>query len=180
MNRIQRVSMFFLILFQCATAILPILMIWFWIQAPEPLVNTAGFVISFIPSSIYIAHTLAVSTKFYGFLISCIPNGITLLNLFLLIKLFKNFERGHIFIRQNVVYTRNIGVVMLVGQFLQLVYQALMSFTITFHNPSGHRVIQIGFSSWDMGVIATAVIIILVSWIMAEGYKLQEDKQLTI
>jgi hypothetical protein len=69
---------------------------------------------------------------------------------------------------------------MLVGQVVNIIYEALISFALTFHNPAGHRVVVAGFDNLDVYNILTATMIIVISWIMAEGCRLQEENQYTV
>jgi hypothetical protein len=55
-----------------------------------------------------------------------------------------------------------------------------MTLALTFNNPPGQRMISIGFSSTDFSEIVTALMIIVVAWIMDEGRKLKEEQALVI
>lgn len=100
-----------------------------------------------------------------------------MITFYFLIKLFQLYERTEIFTLRNVTYIRNIGYAMLVKQLLNPVYQGLITGALTFNNPHGYRYATIGFGSTDLIAIVTALIIILVSWIMAEGCKLNDEQK---
>jgi hypothetical protein len=51
---------------------------------------------------------------------------------------------------------------------------------MTWQNPPGHRAATLSLSSIDIATLLTAILIILISWIMAEGCRLREEQQLTI
>lgn len=182
MEKIQKVSLFFRILFQIAFVALPIFLIAFWIKGPH---HTApwqglGMDFSFLPKGVEVLHTLTPMEKFYGFLISLIPNGIDMIVLYFLIKLFRLYEKAEIFSINNVRYLRNIGYALLIGELLSPIYQSLISFAMTWNNGHGHRYITITLDGTNIGIMLLALFIILISWIMAEGCKLREEQQLTI
>lgn len=179
MSKIQRTSCVFRWFFTVIFLILPTLLIVSWIIAPQAI-SLGTISISFLPNGIEILHPLGASTKFWGFLISLIPTGIKMLTLYFLIRLFKLYETGKIFSLKNVSYIKKIGYTMLLGQLIHPIYQLLISATLTWHNPPGHRIAKVLVTGSSFGVIFTALLIILVSWIMAEGYKLEEEQQYTI
>ena len=50
----------------------------------------------------------------------------------------------------------------------------------TLSNPPGHRYISLNFGTPNLEVLFWGMLVIVISWIMAEGYKLQKDQDLTI
>lgn len=140
----------------------------------------APLAISFIPDDLKVLHTLSPETKFLGFLISLIPTGISMFIFYFLIKLFGLYERGQIFSTPSVKYIRNIGITVLVGELVNPIYLALISAAMTWNNPAGERLSTISISGTNVAMVITAVLIILISWIMAEGHKLQEEQKYTV
>ena len=72
---------------------------------------------------------------------------------------------------------------LLVGQLIiNPIYEGLISMLLTWDNPAhqGLRIAKIGFDQTNLGILFTALLVILISWIMAEGYQLREEQQLTI
>ncbi len=206
MNKIQKVSLFFRIIFQIIFIALPIWVAWRWIittnSAPFdhinfganirytghlvrnlPMMQPGKYTIYHPPLSIGnlpIMQPFSIATKIFGFLINMIPVGVNLFILYYLIKLFSAYERGEIFLMRNVQYIKKIGYWLLAGQLLHLVYEALQSFNLTWQNPHGYRVIAVSINSVNIAIVFVALLIILISWIMAEANKLQADHDLTI
>ena len=195
MNKIKNVSLFFRIVFQIILIGLPILLIASWIYAPDELVLLAGFVkLNAIPPTysgmhLYtpqglpekaILHTLSANEKIWGFLISAIPMLVEMFVLYFLINLFKLYEHGEIFSLHHVKYIRNIGYALLIGQLIEPFYQFAMGFVLTIHNPPHHHFAAITLGQTNIGILLAAFLMILISWIMAEGCKLREEQQLTI
>jgi hypothetical protein len=184
MDKIKRVSLFFRVLFQIAFVITPIFLLIAWIYAPHQIHFLADiFVIDNVPQNYPILAPLPLSAKILGFFISLIPTGVTLFVLYFLIKLFKLYERGEIFLIENVRYIRNIGYTILIGQLLNPVYQALISADLTWVNHTvqkGMRFASISFDSTNINILLMSLFVILISWIMEEGCKLRDEQQLII
>jgi Protein of unknown function (DUF2975) len=183
MNKIQKVSLFFRIVFQMIFVALPILLIISWVYAPNEVVSMLGFVkLNAIPTSYAkaILHTLTLQEKILGCLLSTIPMIIEMFVLYFLIKLFKLYEQGEIFSLQHVKLLRNIGYTLLITQIIEPFYQFFMGLVLTIHNPPHHRFAAVTLSHTNIGILLTALLVILISWIMAEAYKLREEQQLTI
>jgi hypothetical protein len=183
MNRIKKVSLFFRIVFQIIFVGLPILFIMSWVYAPNELGLLIGIIrLNAIPSaySHSILHTLSASEKSLGCLVSTIPFLVEMFVIYFLIKLFKLYEQGEIFSIQHVKYIRNIGYALLIGQLIQPFYQFAMGLVLTLNNPPHHRYATITLDQTNIGILLTALLVILISWIMAEGCKLHEEQQLTV
>ncbi|HSW69501.1 MAG TPA: DUF2975 domain-containing protein [Gammaproteobacteria bacterium] len=195
MNRIKNVSLFFRLVFQIILVALPILLIVSWAYAPDELTMLAGFIkLNAIPATYNgmhsytaqgipekaILHTLSAREKGLGFLVSTVPMMVEMFIMYSLIKLFGLYEKGEIFSIKNVKYIRNIGYALLMGQLIEPVYQFIMGLVLTLNNPPHHRYAAITLDQTNIGILLTALMVILISWIMAEGCKLREEQQLTI
>lgn len=188
MNKIKKVSLFFRIIFQFIFVLSPIVLILYWINAPASLSLFDGVInLNSIPR-IYInglngdsiLHTLSITEKILGFCVSLIPCMIELFILYCLIKLFRLYEKDEIFSINNVRYIRYIGFGLLVGQIVHPFYEFLMGLVLTWRNPPGFRFASMTVDQTNIGILFTALLVILISWIMAEGCKLREEQQLTI
>lgn len=181
MNKIQRVSTIFQALFQVAFFALPILLILFWLSAPYPVWQLGGFTVESIPPGIKIMHAFNMETRLIGLGISIIPTAIQMLILYFLNKLFGLYRKGEIFSIANVNYIKNIGYLMLLDQLLvNPIYQLFITAGMTWQNPKGHGVASITMDQTNIAIVIAAVLIILVSWIMAEGCKLREEHALIV
>lgn len=119
-------------------------------------------------------------TRVIGYLVSLAPMVVELCIIYFLIKLFQLYEKGEIFSLQNVRYIRNIGLVLLIEQVVSPIYEAVMGLVLTWGNPPGHRYASITLDGTNVGIVLTALLIILISWIMAEACQLHEEQELTI
>lgn len=180
MDRIQKMSLFFRILFQFLSVLLPILLIIAWVKAPSPLFSIHH---EAVVDMIYRGQTfteIGFNARILGLFISFIPLGVQLSILYFLIKLFSLFEAGEVFTLKNVHYIRNIGYALLVGQLLNPIYEILISATLTWHNSVGHRIAEVSMGTDNIKLMITAALVILVSWIMAEACRLRDEQRLTI
>jgi len=183
MHKIKRVSLFFKAVFQIILIALPVILAIAWSTSPESYVVMGGAInMSFIPRSYAnnILHVLTPTDRLLGFGISSIPLLIELYILYSLIKLFDLYSKGEIFTVNHVKYIRNIGYALLVTQIINPLYEGLIGVALTWHNPHGYRFASVTLDQTNLGIIFFALIIILISWIMAEGCKLREEQQLTI
>ncbi len=195
MNKIKNVSLFFRYVFQILFIAVPVLLIISWMYAPDELVFLMGFVkLNAIPATYSgmhtytaqglpekaILHVLSMNEKILGCLVSIIPTMIEMLVLYFLIKLFKLYEQGEVFSLSHVRYMRDIGFALLAGQLIEPFYQFVMGLVLTLNNPPRHRYAAIHMDQTNIGILLTALLVILISWIVAEGCKLREEQQLTI
>ncbi|HYF98254.1 MAG TPA: DUF2975 domain-containing protein, partial [Coxiellaceae bacterium] len=118
--------------------------------------------------------------KFELFMIDLLPTAVELLILYFLIRLFKLYEQGEIFSICNVRYIRNIGYLLLIGQVINMFYEALLGFVLSWQHGSGHGSFGITLNNESINTILIGFMVILISWIMAEGCKLRDEQQLTI
>ena len=185
MNKIQRVSLFFRVLFQITFIVLPLFLAISWIEAPKPLDLLSGTIIfDTMPAhSVYpILMPLTTTTKILGFVVNLIPTGVQLFVLYFLIKLFRLYEKGEIFSLENVRYIKKVGYTLLIGQLINPIYDVLLSLTLTWNNHLHGipRYAMVEFSGTNFGILLTALMVILISWIMAEGCRLRDEQQYTI
>lgn len=126
------------------------------------------------PGAFTFGHRLIVT------LVSAIPLGISTLLFYNLSCLFQLFHKGILFDNKNISLIRRIGYLMVAGELIWPLYQAMQSYSLTYMNPPTKKLIMISLGTSNIGTIVTGIIIILASWIIMEAQKLQHDAQLTI
>jgi hypothetical protein len=177
MNKIKNVSLIFRILFQAIFCGLIFIQIMGWIYVP-----TENILLNVIPHSYqgYVQNIIHLNAKIAGFCVTAIPTMFKLLTFYYLIKLLRLYEHLVFFSEDNVRYIKNAGYSLLMLQLINPVCEFLLGFILTADNPPGFRFAKISITEWNIELILTALIIILTSWIMAEGCKLLNDQRLTI
>lgn len=182
MNTIQSLSRLFKGVFLVLLVGWPIVVTLVW-WADLSFLDYLGVNLpNFLPDGVYnaIMVPLTNSIKLWGYLISFIPVGVSMVTCWLFVKLFSCYERGEVFTFQSIGYLKKIGLVLIVGVFLTAIYQVLITLAMTIHNPVGHRLIQVGISMGMVRDLITAGLVFLIGHIMKEGLKVREEQALTV
>lgn len=188
MNKIQKVSSYLIHVFNIILIGYPILFTLQWvfkdwalvqnallaglftneIQTPEGLVHLSS--LNFTPLSWGIGYAAGI--------IGFIP---LFLGLIILKRLFQNYTFGSIFSLENVKKYQYLGwLFFLNALFITPLSDMLMVLSATLSNPPGHRYLSITFGTPNLEDILYGLLIIVISWVMAEGYKIKEEQNLTI
>lgn len=188
MQRIQKVSTYLIWVFNFLLIAYPLFIVsrWFLIEwepfkslvreghiftpiaAPEGVVNLANVAFTPFTKMVWLAG------NFIGF-------APLFLGLLILKKLFTNYKRGIIFSLQNAEKYKYIGGLFLINAFLTAPLSHMFDvLAVTLSNPPGHRYITLSFGTPNINDIFCGILILCISWVMAEGYKLQEEQSLTI
>ena len=183
MNKVVTTSRFFKRIFTVIFLAWPLVLALIWFQPQQDFLATLGLNISnFIPLGLFdhILVPLSASTKALGFFISFIPMIIGLLISWLFIRLFQGYEQNYIFNLKSIRILKKIALVMILGVLLDPLYQVLISFAMTMHNPPGYRLITLYIGAESIRTLITAGLIYLIAYIMQEGVKLSDEQALTI
>lgn len=188
MNRIQRYAKFFRAIFIFFLILTPLFTGAIWFSGGEINLEgeSAAMVLDMyadgndIDPALLPDTPMPWETRLMGLAVSILPSGIAMVFLWWLIQLFSSFARGEVFTGATVRHIRNLGWTMIVGVISAPIYDALISYTLTMHNPPGERIISIGLDSTEFEELIMAGIIILISWVMEEGRKLRESDELTV
>ena len=185
MAKIQRVSSYLVIVFNVLMVwfILPPIIIWgfpdtavaqfFWegsgpVQTPEGWVYLNQVKWTALSSGIGLA----------GSLFSVIP---VLWGLIVLKSIFRNYKQGAIFTTVNARHYRTLGWLFFMDALLiEPVSSMIEVLSITLSNPPGQRYISLNFGTPGLENLFYGLLILVISWVMLEASKLQEDQQLTI
>lgn len=183
MDKIKRVSKCMRYIFTLFFILYPLSLIIFWIIAPQSF--TLGnihnyFHLSYIPDNVPLMLPLSYETKILGFVICLLPAGVYMYLLHALIRLFSLYEQAKIFVVESANYIRKIGYMLLLAQIVHPIYQVLISISLTYNNPPPYRILNFNFSETNLGIMLIGFIIILVSWVMSEGCRLQQEQDYTI
>ncbi len=184
MNKIQKLSRFFKVVFAIIFFGWPVVLLLIWFQNQDSfLANPMGLNIANYLSNYIDPHDLrqlSLLEKIAGFMVSCIPTAISMMIAFSLIRLFDCYQRGVIFALESIQYIRRVGIIMLIGAALNPLYQALICLVVTLNNPHGQRFIKISLDGNYFRNLITAGIVFLIAYIMQEGVKLHEEQALTV
>lgn len=138
------------------------------IETPEGLVNIGNIPLTELAKSI-------------GLLTSLLCTVPTWLGLFFLRAAFKNYIRGQIFVFENAKSYQKLGWLFFLSALLIQPLAGLgMTLVATLSNPPGHRYITLSFGTPNLETIFCGIILIIISWVMLEGHRLQSEQELTI
>jgi hypothetical protein len=177
-RRLRFVLWAFLIASPCATGA-------FWIfgvggldaTGPIPAEISYNLAGNFIPR--LSMTTINATSLSLGFLAAMIPTCALMFIVYILTKIFRNYERGLIFSEHNTMLYRRIGFGLFAKTIADIVSLPLICLALTFQNPvKPEGVIQVGTT--HLGLIFVGVGVILISWVMDEASKIAEEQAYTI
>ena len=154
---------------------LPVVCALFWI-----FFNRLYRLTPMIPLPVHVNPDLPALTRFGAFLVDLIPLAAVIFGLQKLRTLFRLYETRLIFTEQNVDCFRSLGKALILWVIANVVRNTLLSVVLTIHNPPGQRVITFGLYSTDFTGIFVGIIILVISWVMDEGRKIQEEQALIV
>jgi len=173
MAQIQRVSRRFRLFFTGLIFLIPAMDILYWLSfnhLPDGLFK--------LP--VVASQELSLQIRLLAILASLIPVSVASFGAFTLAKLFKLYEKAIIFTAENVKHFRTLGYVIIFWVFAKMIYITLISAIISFSNPPGQRMLVAQFELPDMSALIIGAIAILISWIMDEGRKLEDEQAHTV
>lgn len=178
MSKINIISQRFQLLFKAFLFLYPIMVIgtcmgWFSMFPIEYVASIRLPVDVDLPS-------LRLTVRILSCLILMIPTVIVMFGFYYLIQLFKLYAKNTIFDLNNVTLIKKIGITFIVQAIANIIIQPVLSIVLTMDAPPGGHVIAIGVGSHEVSNFVIGFIVVLISWIMEEGRKLEEEKQLTI
>ena len=174
MAHLQTASRRFRILLWALIVFVPLLNLLYWASfnhLPDGLIAD-------LPASPM--QPLSVASLSLAFLVSLLPVGVALYGLMILESLFKLYEKGIVFSQQNVRFFRRLGYTLLAWVAANALFTPLISVVITFNNPPGSRELVAQFGVLDFSTLVIGAVVLLLSWVMNEGRKLEDEQAHTI
>lgn len=171
MDRIQRVSKILRLLFQILFYATPVFTAVYWIYFKS--LPDHGMMPD-LPVAQSLLETNA-STRYMAFLVSMLPAGLIMYGLHHIIMMFRSYESGQIFALHNAKRLSRLGFTLLGLVFMGIIYDILLSYVLTFHNPPGHHVIAVTLGMNDITMLIFSGVLIVMAWIMAEAHKLVSE-----
>jgi hypothetical protein len=175
-QRITKVSRRFRLICIGLIFCLPLLGALFWMFFNQ-IYAMAG---PMIPLPVRLDHDLTAKTRFFAFLVDLLPLGVTLYGLTRLKNLFELYEKGSIFTEENVNCFRSLGRALIAWVACDVVSNTLLSIVLTMGNPPGRRMITVGLNSGECTGLFVGAVVLIISWVMDEARKMQEEQALII
>lgn len=188
MYRIQKVSSYLLIFFNLLLIALPLfaLILWMFIEyEPLKIAISEGLFFDVVRTPEGVVNLSTVKwtplSKFVDFIATLVGLLPTILGLFVLKAVFRNYQKGDIFNAYNARHYKYLGWIFFSDALiLKPLSDMLMVLGVTLSNPPGHRYITIGYGNPNVEELFCGVLVIVISWVMVEGYKLQEEQKFVI
>jgi hypothetical protein len=177
LNKILKTSFLFRVIFKWLILLYPLIQTAIWLDVTSVL--PGYWTIPSVPSQIDL-NRLSLTVRMYGCLVDMIPTAIIMLSFYYLYKLFQLYAKGVIFTKQNISYIQKIGFTILLEVFASILVEPLLTFVLTSQDPPSERLVSISFSSANFSYLLIGGIIILISWIMNEAKRLEDESTLTI
>ncbi|MEZ8825096.1 DUF2975 domain-containing protein [Vibrio amylolyticus] len=178
MSKIQIQSRRVRILCQSLLVITPIMVCYYWltVNTPYDFLTSLGI----IHFSYEIDSPLTLSTRVLAVIASLLLSSIIMYALTVLIRLFRNYENGEVFSLANVKSYQRLGYCLFYWVGGSVLYGALMSVILSFNNPPGERIFTVSFVGMDVLTLILGFIVLIISWVMKEGYILADENSHTI
>ncbi|WP_234393721.1 DUF2975 domain-containing protein, partial [Fangia hongkongensis] len=124
--------------------------------------------------------SITLVTKLLAFISSMLPAGVVMYGLRQLIVLFRSYEKGDIFTLKNTRCYQALGYTLFAWVIAGVIYSGLISVILSYHNPTGERVLSLTLSGIDIVALITGFVIILISRVMRIAQVVSEEQELTI
>jgi len=188
MNRIQKVSAYLLSILNLLLIGVPIITgcLWMFMEVPLPkeaISEGLFFDLVKTPEGVVNLSTVTWSplSKFIGFTANLVGLLPILFGIYVLKLTFQNYKKGEIFNLINAKYYQYLGwLFFLDGLLIKPLSNMLMVLAVTLTNPPGHRYLQIEYGTPNLEVLFCGMIVLVISWVMAEASRLQQEQEFTI
>lgn len=174
-GKIQRASRTLRYLLSATICLMPVMNAIFWLNMnhmPDLVLKKT------IPFDV--SMPMPMISLVLGFLVTMLPTGLTMVGAYYLQRLFHLYEQGQIFLLANVHCFKKLSRVLIWSFAVDIVSRSLLSVVLSLPNPKGQRIVTVDLSSSDLTILLLGCIIAVISWVMEEGRKLQEEQDLTV
>ena len=182
MSNIQKQSRRVRMLLQSLFVLTPIMVCYFWltVETPYDIISATGIFYLTYDIGYFTMLPLTMTTRIVAAFTSLLMSSILMYALMVLIRLFRNYERGEIFSLENAMSYQKLGYSLFYWVLGSVIYGSLMSVILSFNNPPGDRIFEISFVGMDFLTLILGIIILIISWVMKEGYILADEHSQTI
>lgn len=167
--RIHRTSTMLVHLFTLLAVLVPVAAAVFWFAVPAGS-KLMPYVLNDLPI------VLTPASRLSAFAITLLPGGVMVWSFLILRRLFGLYARGEFFTRANVRCFRQLGLAALSWTVANLVYSGLLSAALTLSNPPGQRAVAISASGVDVTALFAGIALLVVSWVMDEARRIEEEQ----
>jgi hypothetical protein len=162
-------------LFQFLMFALPILTILYWLNIEQAL--TLELNPFYIPEKTLTLNAISLSL---GFILSLLPTLTIVIMSYQLSRLFKNYEMGKVFTKENIYVYQKLGYSLFALTAVQFILPGLMSIIMTFQNNPGERMLIISVGTLQLLPLIIGFVVIGITHVMKKAYHLEKEQQYII
>tara|TARA_B100001996_G_scaffold127872_1_gene97033 strand:- start:170 stop:703 length:534 start_codon:yes stop_codon:yes gene_type:complete len=173
-KKIERVSAVISKLCNLYIILIPLLLIWIWIDLDRIYGSLENLNDAILPEE------LALPNRVLGFIFSMIPVALMIWGLSYLKALLKLFQRGIFFSKRNAQLLKNFAKMLFLSTLAIPISGALVSVAVTINNPPGQRSVIFNLGTDELGSFFAAAIFLVLAWVIREASVMSKDSdQLT-
>lgn len=169
----QRLSKIMTRICELAIIILPLSIIWFWLNIGQNLSELSIAKTTVLLDMQYIQNYQV----FLGFTLSILTTLPLLYGLWHLRLLFQLFQK-HVFFSDDA--TRHLyifSMMLFISSLLVPIRSALMSLLLTSGNPIGKKMLVVEFGNNEFALIFIAATLLAITWVLKEGQRLAAENK---
>ena len=162
--------------------LLPVGIVYFWltIQTQYSYLSMTGLVQFGLDIHELTQSSLSMQTRLISIFVSLLYSLILMRALILLMTLFNRYKNGDIFTQENTQLYKKLGFSVFYWIIAGVLYNAVMTVVLSFNNPPGQRILSVSFTGVDLLSLFVGFLIVMVSWVMQEAYKIRDENIHTI
>lgn len=123
-----------------------------------------------------IGYSLTPATRVMAFMVTLLPGLLLVRALAVLRRLFGLYRDGAYFSAANVACFRQLGWTAIGWVAAQFVFGGVLSVALTANNGPGERVLALTAKGADVTALFAGVVLLVISWVMDEARRLDEDQ----
>lgn len=174
-GRIRRVSGVFQRVSTAVIVAIPVLVAGYWLAFDE---LPGDMVAGVLPPGM--ERPLGGSARLLAGAASLVPASVLLYGFTVLRRLFGLYRQGQVFSPAVVDCYRRLGRTLLAWGAALFLHTPLLTLAMSSSNPPGRRMISLGIGTGELTAAFLGGLALLVSWVMDEGRKLEEEQSFTV
>lgn len=179
MNKIEKWSRAISVLFQIILVGIPIWAFLQWVVSDAGAIGILDGLRHKHAGLPQVTH-IGYETRWICFGIVMIQNAIAMYGFYHLVKLFKLFQKGQIFVYESINELKISINTICVWCIANVFTNTLLVLALTYKNPEGQRILSVSFDATNFSALVIGIIATLIVHIMDEGRKLKEVYDYTI
>jgi hypothetical protein len=120
---------------------------------------------------------LTPATRLAALALAAIPLSLALIGFFAVQRLFHGFSSGDILTPESGRRLKRIGLIVTALGPLTIVIRAIASVVVSLPNPSGERMLAVGFGSNDVTTVIAGMLLIVLGWTLEEAARVADENR---